>query len=176
VALLVVLLVAGVGAVVLGRQGLDTSSPRHAALAQGSSSASSGVVGTASIVRGTLVQLDRGGHAITFLALGRAPQDGQTYSAQHAYDALLHTPSKLNPIPSTVQAYYGRLTDPIAMPVALGTRVWGFAVESRCVDASHRGGTRSSPSPRPRRCRHWEFVDARTGRDLGVIEQEVLPG
>ena len=77
-ALLVVLLVAGVGAVVLGRQALDASAPRHVTAPEVTPSAPSGGFGAADIVRGTLVQLDRGGHAITFLDLGRAPQDGLT--------------------------------------------------------------------------------------------------
>jgi hypothetical protein len=122
------------------------------------------------VTLGQMVYFD-GPHdaSMTFLPLGAAPQDDRTLSAQHAYNALVETASKLSPIPATVQPYYGSLTDRDASPMAVDTAVWGFAVVTGCTYTG-------VPPAHHSRCRQWEFVGARTGHDLGVIEQEVLPG
>ena len=128
------------------------------------------------IVPGTIVHVESDVRATRFLPLGPAPEDGRTLSAQHAYNLLVSSSAKLSPIPATVHPYYGVLTDAAASPAAVDLRVWGFTVESGCLD---RGGApRSDPSTPSTvtRCRLWEFVNARTGHHLGVITQEVLPG
>lgn len=112
--------------------------------------------GPGAVVLGQAVHVESGVPRTSFLPLGSAPEDERTLSAQHAYDLLVSGSAKLNPIPATVRAYYGLLTDPSAPTGPVHVRVWAFAVESAC-------------------CRLWEFVDARTGRDLGPAAREVLP-
>ena len=166
----VVLAGAGGGAVVLTRHDLGPSP--SAAHARASTPAEP------SVVPGRIIYLDANDAGMTFLPLGPRPPDDRTLSVQHAYDALLQMPSKLNPIPATVSAYYGSLTDVDASPMAVNTRVWGFAVVRGCLVTPAPpppGSPTTSPGP-PMQCRQWEFVDARTGHDLGVMEQEVLPG
>ncbi|HEX4687715.1 MAG TPA: hypothetical protein VH228_13110 [Nocardioides sp.] len=127
------------------------------------------------VVPGTAVFVQSGVPSTRFLPLGQQPDDGHTLSAQRAYNALVSDSAKLNPIPATVRPYYGVLRDASAAPVAVNVRVWGFAVESGCHDTGEAPAS-SVPSPSsPTHCRLWEFVDARTGRNLGVISQEVLP-
>jgi hypothetical protein len=162
--MLVALVAAGSGAIVLAR--LDLAPPGARSPAAGP---------RASLIAGSLVHLDQADPSLTFLPLLPGPRGARTWSAQHAYDALLATPTKLNPIPATVQAYYGLLNDASATPAAADLRVWGFAVESGCVYADEVRPHGMWAPTYPARCRHWEFVDARTGHDLGVIEQEVLP-
>jgi hypothetical protein len=169
VAALTVVAAAGGGAVALARQALGPSTPAGPVAGSSSSPVAS------PIVAGTTVHLDPHDRTLTFLPLGLRPPSGAELSEQRAYDALVQDASKLSPIPPTVRAYYGLLTDPDTKPLAIDRRVWGFVVEAGCVDSGGRPGHRWSATG-PVRCRHWEFVDARTGRDLGVIEQEVLPG
>jgi hypothetical protein len=110
----------------------------------------------------------------TFVPLGPQPDDGRTLSAPRAYNAMLSSPSLATPIPAGITAYYGVLTSAEgASPGAV--RVWAFTVDSRCELSS---GARAfdAPLPLPHRCRTWEFVDARSGVDVGVITQQVLPG
>lgn len=112
---------------------------------------------------GRLVHVESGVRSTRFLPLGAGPQDGRTLSAQRAYNLLVGASAKLQLMPATVRPYYGVLTAPEAVPGVVDTRVWAFASESGCSEAGAA------------RCRLWEFVDARTGRDLGVVTQEVLP-
>jgi NAD(P)-dependent dehydrogenase (short-subunit alcohol dehydrogenase family) len=163
-----VLLVAGGGAVVWARHDLDVTRQDPPA---------SSVPDGTPIVPGTIVHVESDVRATTFLPLGSAPDDGRTLSGQHAYNALVQDASKLNPIPATVRAYYGVLTDARTSPPAVHLRVWAFAVTSGCVTS---GGVPApgdpTPSPPPQRqCRLWEFVNARSGQALGVMSQEVLP-
>jgi hypothetical protein len=127
------------------------------------------------IVVGSAVHVDAGMVGTRFLPLGMAPVDGHTLSAQHAYNAMLSYPSLSAPIPAGVRAYYGLLTARSTTAAARDLRVWGFAVESGCLYTVGPRASRDPTPTRPVRCRHWEFVNARTGRDLGVITQEVLP-
>jgi hypothetical protein len=60
-------------------------------------------------------------------------------------------------------------------PKAVDRRVWAFAVESGCTSTGSPGSSDDPAATRPAHCRLWEFVDARTGHDLGVISEEVLP-
>jgi hypothetical protein len=164
VTLLVVLVAASGGAVAWARH--ETASPPQVVRPTPSAT---------SVVPGRPVHLDEVDHTMTFLPVPRVPHGSGTVSAQHAYDALVDEPTKLNPIPATVNAYYGLLTDPSTTPVAAGLPVWGFAVEAGCVYSfGPPASTRPTRPPLAQRCRHWEFVDARTGRNLGVVEQEVL--
>jgi hypothetical protein len=110
----------------------------------------------------------------TFVPLGPQPDDGRTLSAQRAYNAMLSSPSLATPIPAGVGAYYGVLTGAEGMTQG-AVRVWAFAVESRCVLA-FGALPPEEPLPPHLRCRKWEFLDARSGDDLGVITQQVLPG
>jgi hypothetical protein len=108
------------------------------------------------------------------MALGPQPDDGRTLSAQRAYNAMLSSPSLATPIPAGVHAYYGVLTG--AGGAAKGAvRVWAFTVESTCVLGSGALPPDQTPAQRLR-CRKWEFVDARSGVDLGVVTQQVLTG
>jgi hypothetical protein len=127
------------------------------------------------VVQGRSVHVDTGVSRTTFLPLGSAPADGRTLSAQRAYNAMLQSPSLAAPIPAGVRTYYGLLTHRFTPPVAARVRVWGFAVESRCVFSDAPLASGEPTSSVPTRCRKWEFVNARTGHDLGVITQEVLP-
>jgi hypothetical protein len=168
-AALVVLTGAGGGAVALARHELGrTTSSRPLAGSPASPAAPP-------VVPGTTVYLDPEDRTMTFLPLGAGRGSARLVSEQRAYNVLVQDASKLSPIPATVRAYYGLLTDADTTPLAVDRRVWGFAVEAGCVHPGGRPGRRWSAS-RPVKCRDWEFVDARTGRDLGVIEQEVLPG
>ena len=162
-----VLVTAGAGAVVVARH--DLGPPAHHDAADRPSAPP--------VVAGTTVRLDDLDPTTTFLPLGTQPRRGARVSVQRAWNALVQDPSKLNPIPAAVHPYFGLLTDASATPVR-DLPVWGFAVETGCVHAgAPSGATSGAPtSPRHTRCRAWEFVDARTGRDLGVTEQEVLPG
>jgi hypothetical protein len=163
------LLVVAVGGVVAWARHDDPGAPRVPAATTS---------GEPPIVPGTIVHVVPGVGATRFLPLGSAPRDGRTFSAQHAYNALVLTSSKLSPIPATVRAYYGVLHDASASPAVLDVRVWAFVVTGGCGSVGgppSRGDPTSSPSP-GRQCRLWEFVNARTGHDLGVVSQEVLPG
>lgn len=164
---LVVIGLAGGGAVALARH--DTAHSPPAPRAATSSHLERVTHTVPPVALGKMVYFG-GPHdaSTTFLPLGEQPQDGRTLSAQHAYDALVQKASKLSPIPATVRAYYGSLTDRNTSPMAVDTAVWGFAVVTGCVYTG-------VPPAHHSRCRQWEFVDARTGHDLGVIEQEVLP-
>ncbi len=129
------------------------------------------------VIPGRTVYVESGQPSTTFLPLGPVPQDGRTLSAQRAYNLLVSDSAKLQLIPATVQPYYGVLTDASASPMAVNTRVWAFTTTSACTVI---GGIPApgdpTPSPPPAdRCRLWEFVNATTGHDLGVISQEVLP-
>jgi len=124
------------------------------------------------VTLGRTVHVESGVPSTRFLPLGSAPEDGRTLSAQHAYNLLVSSSSKLSPIPATVRPYYGLLTDVAASPKAVHVRVWGFTVLSSCHDTTSPGASTSS---QPTQCRLWEFVDARTGRNLGMISREVLP-
>jgi hypothetical protein len=139
------------------------------------SPASAPVDGT-EVVLGRSVHVESGVRGTRFLPLGPAPVDGRTLSAQHAYNAMLGSPSLAAPIPADLRAYYGVLTDTSPSPMAKNVRVWGFAVVSGCLGSLASPKSGEPTSPQPVRCRHWEFVNARTGLDLGVITQEVLPG
>ena len=112
---------------------------------------------------GRVVHVETDVRSTTFLPLGAGPQDGGTLSAQRAYNLLVGGSPKLQLMPATVQPYYGVLSATGLVPRALDVRVWAFASESGC------------PNVAAGRCRLWEFVDARTGRDLGVVTHEVLP-
>jgi hypothetical protein len=113
------------------------------------------------VVPGRVVHVETGVRSTTFLPLGPTSPGGATLSAQRAYNLLVSDSAKLQLIPATVQPYYGVLSDRVAGVGAAGVRVWAFAAESGCSDGA--------------RCRTWEFVDARTGHDLGVVTREVLP-
>ena len=126
------------------------------------------------VVLGRTVHVEAGTPSTTFLPLGSPPRDGRTLSAPRAYNAMLMSPSLSTPIPADVMAYYGLLTHRFTSSRASHVRVWAFAVESGCVSV-HGTPLADEPTPLPSRCRKWEFVDARTGHDLGVITQEVLP-
>lgn len=129
------------------------------------------------VTPGRYVYVESGERRTRFLPLGPGPLDGRTLSAQRAYNLLVSDSAKLQLIPATVRPYYGVLTDASASPIALHTRVWGFATISGCVvigGAPAPGDPTPSPPP-DQRCRIWEFVDATSGHDLGVITQEVLP-
>lgn len=158
-AALVVLATAGGGTVALARHDWGSAPSR------------SGAPVEPPVVPGRVVHVDSGVRMTTFLPLGRGPQDGRTLSAQHAYNALVLSASKLSPIPATVRAYYGVL----AAPAAVDVRVWGFAVASDCSPGAGSSPTGASTPAPPTRCRLWEFVDARTGHDVGGISREVLP-
>jgi hypothetical protein len=153
------------GAVALVWQG-DSSSP--------SSRSDSASPSVPPVLPGRPVHVDTAAVGTTFLPLGAAPVDGHTLSAQRAYNAMLRTPSFSALMPVGVRPYYGLLTHSFTSPVATRVRVWGFAVESSCVYAD-TSPPRDSTPPAGTRCRKWEFVNARTGHDLGVITQEVLP-
>jgi hypothetical protein len=120
-------------------------------------------VDVARVEPGRAVHVESGEPRTTFLPLGPGPHDGRTLSAQRAYNVLVGDSAKLQLMPATVQAYYGVLSAPDAVGGVGDVRVWAFVSESGCSDATTG------------RCRLWEFVDARTGRDLGVVTQEVLP-
>lgn len=124
------------------------------------------------VTLGRTVHVESGVPSTRFLPLGSAPDDGRTLSAQHAYDMLVSSSSKLNPIPATVRPYYGLLTATTASRKAMQVRVWGFTVLSPCPDTT---SPERSTSLQPTWCRLWEFVDARTGCNLGMISREVLP-
>ena len=127
------------------------------------------------VLPGEMVHVESGRRSTRFLPLGSAPMDGRTFTAQHAYNMLVSSSPKLNPIPATVTPYYGVLTDASASPTALHVRVWGFAVVSDCRGTGGPSASGAPTSARPTRCRLWEFVDARTGRHVGVISEEVVP-
>ena len=167
-AALVVVAGAGGGAVALARHDLPHAPAGAVVTAPGDT--------VPAVAAGRTVHFDGSDDpSTTFLPLGEQPQDGHTLSAQHAFNALVQKGSKLSPIPVSVRAYYGSLTDRDASPMAAGTRVWGFAVVTGCVYAGGPAPPGSRPPVRPQHCRQWEFVDARTGHALGVVEQEVLP-
>lgn len=157
------------GAIVASRQGLDDP-PRDRVVASGPSDPP--------VVPGRLVYLDGTRDPSTvFRPLRSQPRSGGVMGAQLAFNALVQDASKFSPMPASVRAYYGRLTDRDASPMATRTRVWGFAAVAGCVTTGGPvpiGSPAPSPAP-PQRCRQWEFVDARTGHDLGVFAQEVLP-
>jgi hypothetical protein len=132
-------------------------------------------VDVSAVLPGRTVYVESGVPSTTFLPLGVGPQDGRTLSAQRAYNLLVSHSAKLQPIPATVRPYYGLLTDGSASPMATGVRVWAFAVESGCTYAGGAGPSPTATPSRPTRCRLWEFVNATTGHDLGVVSQEVLP-
>jgi hypothetical protein len=166
VALLAALVAAGVGAVVLARPGLDAPPSPPVAMTQRT---------FASVIAGSVVHLDPTDPGQSFLPLFPGPRQAHTLSAQSAYDALLGTPRKLNPIPVSVRAYFGLLNDASTAPSAVGLQVWGFAVDSGCRYVGSADSSTAVIGAHPGRCRQWEFVDARTGHALGVTEQEVLP-
>lgn len=126
------------------------------------------------VVPGRTVHVETTVPSTRFLPLGSQPQDGRTISAQHAYNLLVSGSEKLNPIPATVQAYYGVLTDASRSPLPVNVRVWAFAVESRCADAARQPGSRAAGPMGGSHCRLWEFVNARTGHDLGGVSREIL--
>jgi hypothetical protein len=163
-----VLLGAGSGAVVWSRQDLEVTRQVRPA---------SSVPDGTTVAAGSIVHVESGARATTFLPLGSAPDDGRTLSGQRAYNALVQDASKLSPIPPTVRAYYGMLTDARTTPPAVHLQVWAFAVTNSCV-TSNRVPAAGDPTPSPvarRQCRMWEFVNARSGQALGVMSQEVLP-
>jgi hypothetical protein len=129
------------------------------------------------VLPGRTVYVESGQPSTTFLPLGPGPVDGRTLSAQRAYNLLVSDSAKLQLIPATVQPYYGMLTDGSASPMALHTRVWGFATINGCIvsGGAVAPGDPTPSSPPDQRCRIWEFVNATSGHDLGVITQEVLP-
>lgn len=125
-----------------------------------------------SLVPGRYVYVEAGQPGTRFLPLGTAPQDGHTLSAQRAYNLLVAGSAKLQLIPAGIQPYYGVL-DYWARP----RRVWAFTTTGTCAISPGRpvpGDPTPSPQPVPR-CRSWEFVNATTGHDLGILTQEVLP-
>jgi hypothetical protein len=128
------------------------------------------------VIPGRTVYVESGEPSTTFLPLGTGPRDGRSLSAQRAYDLLVSDTAKLQPIPATVVPYYGVLTDRNASPMAVDVRVWAFATESGCTYSDGAAPSEAVTASRPTHCRLWEFVDARTGHDLGVLSQEVLPG
>jgi hypothetical protein len=129
------------------------------------------------VMPGRYVYVESGEPRTKFLPLGPGPVDRGTLSAQRAYNLLVSDSAKLQLIPAAVQPYYGVLTDASASPMALHTLVWGFATVSGCVvtGGGPAPGHPTPSSPPAQRCRIWEFVNARSGHDLGVITQEVLP-
>jgi hypothetical protein len=164
-----VVLAAASSGVVLARHELGSSPAKPSSTAAASAQPS--------VVTGRVVQVESGVPSTTFLPLGSESLDRHTLSAQRAYNLLVSDSAKLQLIPATVQSYYGALTDASASPTALHTRVWAFATTSGCIVV---GGVAApgdpTPSPVPRQhCRIWEFVDATSGHDLGVITQQVLP-
>ncbi len=126
------------------------------------------------VVPGTVVHVDSGAPTTTFLPLGPAPQDGRTLSAQHAYDVLVLSATKLSPIPATVHPYYGLLTDPSRSPRPVHVRVWGFAVDGGCDAAGGRPALAATAAAPGTACRLWEFVDAWNGHHLGLLSRQVL--
>ncbi len=59
------------------------------------------------VTPGRMVQVESGQPSTTFLPLGPGPVDGSTLSAQRAYNLLVSHSAKLQPIPATVQPYFG---------------------------------------------------------------------
>jgi hypothetical protein len=133
-------------------------------------------VDVSDVVPGRTVYVESGEPSTTFLPLGTGPLDGRSLSAQRAYNLLVSDSAKLQPIPATVVPYYGVLTDRNASPMAQDTRVWGFSTITGCmiVGGVAAPGDPTLPPYPPQRCRVWEFVNARSGHDLGVLTQEVL--
>lgn len=132
-------------------------------------------VDVSEVIPGRTLYVESGEPSTTFLPLGTGPLDGRSLSAQRAYNLLVSDSAKLQPIPATVVPYYGVLTDRNASPRAVDVRVWAFAIESGCTDALGTGPSDAVTTSRATDCRLWEFVNARTGHDLGVVSQEVLP-
>jgi hypothetical protein len=130
--------------------------------------------GDIAVVPGQKIHVETYKARTTFVPLGPQPDDGRTLSAQRAYNAMLSSPSLATPIPAGIEAYYGVLTGAEgASPGAV--RVWAFTVDSGCA-LSSGAHAYDEPLPLPHRCRTWEFVDARSGVDVGVMTQQVLPG
>jgi hypothetical protein len=132
-------------------------------------------VDRSAVVLGRTVHVETGVPSVRFIPLGAAPSDRGTWSAQHAYNALVQDPSKLSPIPATVRPYYGLLHERSASSRALNVRVWAFAVEGHCTDRGAATVFAPATVSSRARCRLWEFVDARTGESVGEVSQEVLP-
>jgi hypothetical protein len=133
-------------------------------------------VDVSEVVPGRTVYVESGEPSTTFLPLGTGPLDGRSLSAQRAYNLLVSDSAKLQPIPATVVPYYGVLTDRNASPMAVDVRVWAFATESGCFHSLGSPPSEAMTSSGPTHCRLWEFVNARTGHDLGVVSEEVLVG
>lgn len=66
------------------------------------------------------------------------------------------------PIPATVSAVYGYLTEDDTSPPADRMPVWGFRVRGGCINTF---------KPTHAQCDQWTFARASDGKDLGVMDQ-----
>ena len=139
----------------------SASSPTRARLSSASAHGQSTTVGGA--IAQTSDLAIRSFPRLTFGAPGSDPGTAPALTAQQAFDDMS---SNDGPIPNSITAYYGSLSDVASIdgsPVlpASSPSVYAFSAASPCPSGDDAEGNQAAQS-----CTEWTFADANTGAML----------
>lgn len=102
------------------------------------------------------------------------------FTAQHAYNKMFGKAHQApQPIPASYTVRYGLLSEDDTIPSADRMPVWAFAYTGGCLrpdmPVPAPGSTATpTPSASPLRCVQWQFANAATGKDLRVVDQQII--
>lgn len=101
-------------------------------------------------------------------------------TAERAYNIMLRGPHQaLRPIPASTTVRYGLLSEDDTIPPADRMPVWAFAYARGCIRPDMPVPPADSTAPptpteSPLQCVMWQFASAATGKDLQVMDQQIV--
>lgn len=102
------------------------------------------------------------------------------FTAQRAYNTMHRRADQASgTIPASTTVRYGLLNEDDTIPSADRMPVWAFVLAGGCIRPdipvpAPASTAPPSPSESPSRCVQWTFASAATGKDLGVVDQQII--